>query len=120
MTTGFEYTLVGLFDSSTDLGFLTEYSWDERGKLALSPFDNDVFVASRLGLNDVQGTELLSGVLVDLETGARLVNVEGSRRIGDRWRVYLELRSFIGIPESDFMYGFRADDYVLLEAARFF
>jgi hypothetical protein len=120
LTGGFEYTVVGIVDSNADLGLLAEYSWDERGKFALSPFDNDIFVASRLGLNDVQGTELLSGVLVDLETGARLVNVEGSRRIGDRWRVYLELRSFIGIPETDFMYGFRADDYVLLEVARFF
>lgn len=120
LTGGFEYTVVGIFESNADLGLLTEYSWDERGKLALSPFDDDVFIATRLGLNDVQGTELLSGLLVDRETGARLVNVEGSRRIGDRWRVSLELRSFIGIPESDFMHGFRADDYVLLEATRFF
>ncbi len=120
LTGGFEYTLVGIFDSTTDLGLLAEYSWDERGKLALSPFDNDLFVASRLGFNDVQGTALLSGVLVDLETGGRLINIEGSRRIGDRWRVYLEVRSFIGIPETDFMYGFRVDDYALLEVARFF
>lgn len=120
VTGGFEYTLVGVFGTSADLGLLAEYLWDERGERALSPFDDDLFGATRLALNDVQGTELLSGVIVDRHTGASVVNIEGSRRLGDRWRLSVEIRSFIGIPQADFLYGLRSDDYVQLEFARFF
>lgn len=68
----------------------------------------------------VQGTELLSGITVDRRTGASLITVEGNRRVGDRWRVSLEARSFFAIPETDFIDEFRADDYVQLEIERFF
>ncbi|MDP6582045.1 MAG: hypothetical protein QF681_15430 [Vicinamibacterales bacterium] len=120
LTGGLEYTVAGLFGTGVDLGLLAEYLFDERGALALSPFEDDLFAATRLALNDVAGTELLSGVIVDRKTGASLINLEGSRRIGDRWRVSLELRSFVGVPRSDFMYGFSADDHVQLEVTRFF
>ncbi len=119
-TGGLEYTLPGVFGSGLDVGLLAEYLYDERGDLALSPFEDDLFVATRLALNDVDGTELLSGVVVDRETGASLINVEGSRRLGDRWRVSLEVRSFVGVPRADFLYGFSADDHLQLEVSRFF
>ena len=94
--------------------------YDERGDLALSPFEDDLFAAIRFAFNDVAGTALLSGVVVDRETGASLINVEGSRRLGDRSRVSLELRSFVRVPRSDFMHGFSADDHLTLEVSWFF
>jgi hypothetical protein len=120
LTGGVEYTLGGLFGTGVDLGVLAEYLYDERGDLALTPFEDDLFAAIRLALNDVAGTELLSGLVVDRETGASLINVEGSRRFGDHWRVSLEVRSFVGVPRSDFIYGVSVDDHLQLEVSRFF
>ncbi len=45
-TGGFEYTFVNVKSSGLDLGVLAEYSYDERGKLALTPFDDDIFFRS--------------------------------------------------------------------------
>ena len=81
LTGGAEYTFVDLFGTGVDLGLLAEYMYDERGDLALSPFEDDLFAATRLAFNDVAGTELLSGVVVDRQTA--LINVEGGRRIGE-------------------------------------
>ena len=58
--------------------------------------------------------------VLDRETGASFVNVEGSRRFGDRWRLNLELRAFVGMPESDPFFGFRNDDHIQLELVRYF
>jgi len=120
LTGGFEYTLSGVFGSRADLGLLTEYLWDERGRLGQNPFDDEVFLASRLGLNDIEDSQLLSGVAVDRHTGASFVTIEGSRRVGDRWRISLEGRSFFHVPAADILYSFRADDYLSLELERFF
>jgi hypothetical protein len=70
-TGGFERTLVGVFGSSTDLGLLAEYLYDSRGLKATTPFQNDLFLGTRLAFNDVQGSELLTGAIIDLESGAR-------------------------------------------------
>lgn len=119
LTGGVEYTLSGVFASGAELGLMAEFLWDERGRLGQNPLDDEIFVASRLALNDVQGTELLSGIAVDRHSGASFVTIEGSRRFGNRWRINLEGRSFFAIPETDFLYPFRADDYLHLEIAWF-
>ncbi len=120
LTGGVEYTLSGVVGSGADLGLIVEYLWDERGRLGQNPLNDDVFMASRLALNDIQGTEVLSGITVDRRTGASFVTVEGSRRVGNRWRVRLEGRSFFAIPATDFFYSFRADDHLQLELGWFF
>ena len=65
---GFEYTFTTIFGTGADLGVLSEYLYDERGKTFENPFDNDVFVGSRLALNNVSGTDLLAGVVIDADT----------------------------------------------------
>lgn len=114
-TGGFEYTFGNLKSSGLDLGVLTEYSFDERGKLALTPLDDDVFVGARFAFNDVQSTEILAGASVDRETGASFINVEASRRIGSSWTLEVEARDFVGVPREDlFLYGIRKDGYIQL------
>lgn len=120
LTGGFEYTLYGVAGSSTDLGLLLEYAWDERGRFGQNPFNDDVFAGSRLALSDVSGTELLAGLGLDRRTGAGFVTVEGSRRIGNRWRASLEVRGFFAVPPTDFLYPLRGDDYMRLQLERFF
>ena len=112
-TGGFEFTLWNLRSSGLDLGLLAEYSYDERGREALTPLEDDVFVGSRLTWNDVQSTELLAGATVDRTSGASFVMVEASRRLGERSTLDIRVRSFVAIPPTDlFLYGIRNDDYL--------
>ncbi len=118
---GFEYTLYQIANSAADLGLLIEYQWDERSEL--EPFtiaDNDVFVATRLALNDVQDTTVLAGLAWDTETDEIFFNVEAERRFGDNYVAELRVRAFSGSEPGDLTYSFRSDDYVQLQIARFF
>lgn len=113
VTGGVEYTLANLGPSGLDLGLLAEYSFDERGREALTPFEDDVFVAARFALNDVQSTQALTGVAIDRASGATFLTVEATRRFGVRWTLDLKVRGFIAVPPDDrFLFGLRHDDYV--------
>jgi len=92
---GFEYTFVGIMESPTDLGIIAEYSWDERDDPSLSQFQNDVMLGARFAFNDAQSTEILAGLTQDLDySQMRSFQVEASRRLGDDWKLSLELRLF--------------------------
>jgi hypothetical protein len=117
-TAGFEYTIGNLKNSGTDIGLLLEYSYDERGDLALTPLEDDIFFGVRFALNDVQSSEVLAGAAVDRETGATFVNVEASRRFGQGWTLDLQYRGFVDVPQADrFLFGLRNDDYLQAEWA---
>ena len=121
LVAGFEYTFYGIFDTAFDLGVLGEYLYDGRGDEApLTPFNNDAFVGVRLTFNDVQSTEVLAGGIVDLDTRATLLNLEASRRIGQRWKLEVEVRAFANILPSDVLFSVRRDDYIQVRVARFF
>jgi hypothetical protein len=75
---GFEYTFYQVRESSADIGLLLEYQYDGRDEFEpITIADNDVFVGTRLALNDVQDTALLAGVSYDVQTGA--LAMTGSR-----------------------------------------
>jgi len=120
LTGGFEYTFVGAFDSDVDIGVLTEYLFDDRQDSAPTPFEDDIMAGMRLTMNDVQSTELLSGVIFDLDGSARSYLVEASRRLGDNWKLSFEAYFFSNIPKNDPNYGFRHEDFLRLELAWFF
>lgn len=117
LTGGFERTLVGIFGSA-DLGVLAEYLYDSRGSGPYSPFQNDVFIGARLVMNDVQSTEVLSGAILDLESGAALLSLEGSRRLGDSWSLALEGRAFLSFGPPLSAYG--RDHYLQFAVSRHF
>jgi len=120
LTGGFEYTQAALFDSDIDLGLLVEYLFDDQGKQALTPFEDDVLIGARLALNDIQGSELLAGVIQDLDSNTLAYSLEASRRIGDDWKVEVEMRLYDNIAADDFLYAFRQDDLVQVEFRRYF
>lgn len=119
-TSGFEYTLVGLADSSHDLGLLFEYSFDDRGEGAPTPFEDDIFLGARWVFNDTQSTEILAGVFFDRQQEGSLYNIEASRRLGNAWKLSAEMRLWQDHPPVDPLYSFREDDHLLLELARYF
>lgn len=119
-TVGFEYTFYGLFGGDSDIGVLTEYLYDDRGDLATTSFENDIFTGFRWTPNDVDGTELLMGAIFDLNSSAKFLNIEGSRRIGDYWKVSLDVRLFLGFPMAEPLYPISRDDFIQLRLARYF
>lgn len=120
LTGGFEYTFGNVGGSGLDLGLLAEYLYDSRGQSANTPFEDDVFLGARFEFNDLQTTRMLAGTIIDRRTGAIYASVEGSRRLGDRWRLSLETRWFLGLPPTDYLFGLRKDDYVQLDLSWYF
>lgn len=120
LTGGVEYTLSNIAGSRADAGLIVEYLYDQRGKKATTPFQDDLAVGVRLALNDAQSTEALGSVILDRRTGAAFFNLEASRRLGSRWKFSLEARGVAGVKRADSLYGLRRDAYLQLELARYF
>jgi len=112
---GFEYTFYGVNDSAADVGVLLEYLYDDRNELSPpTASDNDLFVGTRLALNDPDDSSVLAGVAVDLDTQELFLNIEAERRIGDSLSIELQLRSFMNAAPNGGMYAVKQDDYVQL------
>jgi len=129
LTGGFEYTFGRVLGSVADLGVLLEYSWDSRDNVVLgidpeplgfSILQNDLFVGSRLALNDTGNSTLLGGGTVDLDTGSLLLILEASRRIAEDWTMELEMRGFLGADQGEPLYSLRQDDHLRVAVSRYF
>ena len=116
---GFEYTFIGINDTDTDLGMLMENHYDER-PASLVAFQNDLFLGTRLVLNDVQSTEFLAGVGFDLDDQSRSVRLEASRRFADSIKLNLEAQYFSKIDENNVLSDFKNDSHVQLELVWYF
>lgn len=120
-TGGFEYTFYGVADSSSDIGLLMEYSYDDRKQNATTTFDDDVMLALRWTRNDENDTSLLLGVVEDLNNSERLYSIEASRRLGESWKLSIEARLFSGIEDSNsLLYSVRQDDFIQVELGYYF
>ena len=120
MAAGFEFTFSNVKDSGLDIGILSEYLYDNREELAVSGFDNDLFVGSRLAFNDVQSTQILFGGIFDLGRSSKFFSIEGSRRIGESWKIELEARILSDIDPEEFSYFIRNDSFLQLRILKFF
>lgn len=120
LTVGFEVTEYGLFGSTSDLGWLVEYSWDEEGKTK-TLFDNDLMVGVRWSGNDSDGSEALLGVMVDLESTSKLLSLEASRRLSDDWKIKFSGKVVVDSSEEDpLLHGLRQDSYLEMSLSYFF
>ncbi len=120
-TFGFEYTFVGIAETAMDLGLITEYVFDDRDD-GRSPivYDHDVMLGLRLAVNDADSTELLLGLIRDLEMSSKIITLEASRRIGENVKVNLEGSFFVDISKKDPAYSLAEDDFVKLEVTYYF
>lgn len=119
-TGGFEYTFTRIYETSMDLGALVEVIFDERGNDATTPLENDIAFALRLAVNNPESTEVLFGFIQDMTDNARSVFLETSRRIGDHWKLSVEMRASFSQPASNLLYDQRADDLVQVEMNYYF
>ncbi len=73
-----------------------------------------------MAFNDAQDTAILAGIAADLDGRSKFLNIEASRRLGDRWRIEAEVRVFWDVEGSDPFFAIRRDDYLQIELSRFF
>ena len=118
-TGGFEYTFVGIMGGHTDIGVIAEGMYDERANRAPNFFQDDVGFGLRLGFNDVQNSQILFGVVVDHDYHTKIWKLEGSRRLGDKWKISIEGRRFKDVSVNDVVFGLRRDSYFQLGIARY-
>lgn len=120
---GFEYTYVGVLNSTADLGLLLEYGWDSRGvddeTVGLST-QNDLFFGGRIAFNDMQSSEVLFGFGTDLDHSAVSFLIEANRRIGESFKVSLDVRLFQSSEPSDPLYSIKEDDHLQLGVEYYF
>jgi SH3-like domain-containing protein len=120
-TGGFEYTLFGLGSSKADLGIITEYAYDERDEEATTPFQNDLLLGLRFGLNDAATTEILLGLSYDLDNKGQTLQLEASTRLSDNISIALEGWAFFNTePEDYYLHSIRKDDFLRLQIFYYF
>jgi hypothetical protein len=92
---GGEKTFYDLFD--TDLSFYAEYyryGYEDKKlkNVDISEiYNNDIFLALKLNLNDTGSTEVKGGVLIDMGNHEKVIKVEAKSRIKDRFVINGEL-----------------------------
>ena len=116
-TAGFEYALPNAFGRGFDLGLIAEYLYDQRGRAATTPWQDDIFAGVRVAANDVHGSELLAGVIVDRRSRASAWSLEASRRIGGHWRLGVEARAFRATRADDPLTTLGRDGYLQTEVS---
>jgi len=117
LVAGVEYTWYQVLESDTDVGFLTEYLYDNRDRESAPPtiFNNDIFVGTRLSFNDVKNTQLLAGAVIDRNSRAYSFSLEAERRINNNISAELVARLFGNAAgPKDVLFGLKKDDYVQL------
>ena len=117
---GGEYTLYSVFESDIDLGLLAEWNRDSRLQRANNVFQNDMFLGSRLAFNDVDDTDLIVGVLADIDTGTRTFNIQMNRRIDDHLSLNIEGSFFDNVGANDLTYASRRDSFIAVNFTRGF
>ncbi len=121
VVTGVEYTFYSVFETNIDTTLVAEYLYDSRGrKVQLAPFENDVFMGIRFSFNDVQSTSIQLGSIMDLDTGALFFGLEGSRRLGEDWKLSAECRLFNGFSDNEILWMLHRDDMVKVELSWYF
>jgi hypothetical protein len=119
-TFGFEYTFSGIWETGMDLGVLSEWMYDERKDKATNPLQNDITLGMRLGVNDINGTEVLIALVQDLESSTKSFFIEASSRLNEHWRITVEARALMDQPLDDPLFTLRDDDFVQISLAYHF
>lgn len=117
---GLEYNYVGLWDD-IDFGLIVEYNFDDRGRFATTPYQNDTFFGTRIAINDARSTQILAGLLIDNDDQSRIVNIEARTRLSESVQLSVDLYAFSSPTPTDFfLHPLRNDDFIQLELTCFY
>ncbi|MCI5139040.1 MAG: hypothetical protein D3922_11645 [Candidatus Electrothrix sp. AR1] len=117
---GFEYTFYGVYASGADLGIVGEYVFDDRADKSLTVLTHDVIGGFRLALNDAAGTEILAGLMKDVEFSTYMFSAEADRRIGEHLKLHLEALFILDAAEQDSVLPLEQDSHLVVEFQYFF
>ena len=138
ITAGFESTFIGVLNSRANVGLVMEYLYDERQEAApVGVFEQDLFVGTRIALNDTAGSTALIGMFWDPETEEQIFRIEGQRRLTDQWTININANILraddinasnlnnvlqnLQLLDPNNKLGFISqDDYIQIELVRFF
>lgn len=113
LAAGPEYTFWGAFGSRADIDVFAEFLYDSQGQNDINPFERDIAYGLRLRLNDLHDTTAQLAAITDLEDAGTFISFEGSRRVGESWKLHTEARVFTGIPDDEFpLNGMRRDHHL--------
>jgi len=121
---GFEYTYYQINRRSADLGFLMEYSYDgrnnDRNDAPPTLFDNDLFLAARLVMNNTQDSEMLMGLVIDLDNQASIFTIEAKHRIGNSWKIELASKWFLHTQNDIVLSPLKKDSFIKIRISKYF
>ncbi|HMR86627.1 MAG TPA: hypothetical protein PKD51_00660 [Saprospiraceae bacterium] len=120
VTSGFEYTFGNVGGKGLDLGLVSEYTYDSRKLLTFSGLDNDLFIGSRIALNDDKSTECLVGGIFDLGKSTKLFRLEASRRMWSSYKLAVKLNVLVNVSDKEILYNFKNDDLLEMKLSKFF
>ena len=88
---------------------------------SLGPFQNDLLLAHRYSWNDKEGTEIFTGVIVDLDDSKDILgSLEFKQRIFDEWTTKLSLRVIEASSGDEGLRNLEKNDHVSLWLSRHF
>ena len=108
---GVEYTFGGVFESDADISLLAEWSYDDRERRSTDQFQNEIFVAARLGLNDVESTQFVVSLIADADYETYALGLEAKRSLSDDWSAKLEGSVLLAVDERDPIHSTRRDGF---------
>ncbi len=73
-----------------------------------------------MAFNDAASTEVLAGIMKDIEFSTWLFSVETERRLSEHLKLHLEALFILDADEQDTAYLFEQDSYIRLELQYFF
>lgn len=105
-----------------ELRCIAEYAFDSRGKkpTANTILDNDLFVGIRWNGMNAGGTEIRTGMLIDMDGGERVGIAQIQHRTGPRSLLKCNLSIFAGTCDRSLLHLVRKDDYLRVQWTRFF
>ena len=118
--TGLEYIKTRLFQKMWDLNLFLEYSNDDRGSSSTDIFQNDLFLGSRISLNDVDGTEITQTLSLDMDGNGNIGSIEISSRLRETLRITADYRFYWSLKKADTLYSFRKDNYIGIRLTNYF
>ena len=118
--TGLEYIKTRLYQKMWDLNLFLEYSNDDRGSSSTDIFQNDLFLGSRISLNDVDGTEITQTLSLDMDGNGNIGSIEISSRLRETLRITADYRFYWSLKKADTLYSFRKDNYIGIRLTNYF
>lgn len=120
VVSGFEYTITDIAQSGADLGIIGEHVIDDRNISDNTLYNNDIIAGIRFAANEQNSTEILLGMVWDVETHSKLAIIEASRRIGDSIKIELSGVYLQDIADDDPIIMYQQDSHIRLVGIYYF